>query len=161
MSRPTFAGTTEGRRRNMAANRSTDTKPELAVRRMLHAAGYRYHIHRRNLPGTPDLVFPARKAVVEVRGCFWHHHGCFPLGQMPRTRQEYWEPKLAANKARDARNIEALTAAGWRVMEVWECEIRTDPTSVLVRLRKFLGPPKATEERAASRLRPPAPSHAG
>lgn len=158
MPRPTFEGTTEGRRRNMVANRSTDTKPELVVRRMLHAAGYRFRIHRRDLPGKPDVVFPGRRAVVEVRGCFWHHHGCFPLGQMPRTRPEYWVPKLAANKARDARNLEALAAQGWRVMEVWECDVRADPDGILARLREFLGPPGTTAGTAASRPGSPARS---
>lgn len=154
MAKPGFEGTTEGRRRNMAANRSKDTTPELVVRRLLHRAGYRYRIHARNLPGRPDLVFASRGSVVEIRGCFWHHHGCFPLGQMPRTRREYWQPKLGANKTRDARNIAALMAGGWRVMEVWECEIRSDPDGVLTRLRAFLGA-QASKVQRPTRSSPP------
>jgi DNA mismatch endonuclease (patch repair protein) len=89
-----FEGDSEGRRRNMRANKSKNTKPEMAVRRLLNMGGYRFRLHRRDLPGCPDLVFPARQCVVEVRGCFWHGHGCFPLGRLPKTRRESWDRKL-------------------------------------------------------------------
>ena len=138
-----WAGVDAGRRRNMQANKSKDTKPEVALRRMLHALGYRYRLHRSDLPGKPDVVFPARRKVVEVRGCFWHGHGCFPLGQIPKSRTDYWIPKIAATKLRDAANMERLRAAGWDVMEVWECRIRSDPAAVGRDMAAFLGPPRA------------------
>ena len=137
-----FENVSEGRRRNMQANKAKDTRPELTLRRMLHARGYRYRLHCKTLPGKPDIVFPARRAVVEVRGCFWHGHGCHPLGQMPKTRPEYWVPKITATKARDHQNTVALINLCWNVIEVWECEIRADPDKVLARLAHFLGPPR-------------------
>lgn len=89
MVRRAFEGVSEGRRRNMQANRSKDTKPETTIRRLLHAEGYRFRIHRYDLPGRPDIVFPSRRVIIEVRGCFWHGHGC-RLGQLPGNRQDYW-----------------------------------------------------------------------
>ncbi len=138
-----WADVAEGRRRNMQANRSKDTTPEMAVRKMLHAAGYRFRLHRRDLPGKPDVVFTGRHKIVEIRGCFWHGHGCTPLGLLPRTRTEYWLPKIAANRERDARTLAGLAAAGWDVMEVWECHLRADPAAVLAELKAFLGPVRA------------------
>lgn len=148
MARPTFEGVTAGRRRNMQANRSKNTKPELAIRRLLHAQGYRFRLHAPNLPGHPDIVLPARKCVVEVRGCFWHGHGCSPLGQLPKTRPEYWGPKIAGNKKRDANNKKTLKNLGWSVLELWECEVRAKPERALNKLLKFLGPPKSRERNA-------------
>lgn len=142
MARPVFEGVSEGRRRNMQANRSKDTKPETTIRRLLHAEGYRFRIHRYDLPGRPDIVFPTRRVIIEVRGCFWHGHGC-RLGQLPSNRQDYWRPKIAATKERDQRNVGALHEAGWRVIEVWECEVRADPSAVMDRLREFLGQPRS------------------
>lgn len=139
-----FEGVSEGRRRNMQANKATDTQPELILRRMLHSRGYRYRIHCKTLPGKPDIVFTSRRTVVEVRGCFWHGHGCHPLGQVPKTRPEYWVPKIAATKARDQKHTEALVSLGWHVMEVWECDIRADPDRVFERLVRSLGPPGST-----------------
>lgn len=127
----------------MQANRSKNTKPEVDVRRMLHALGYRFRLHPKNLPGKPDIVFPSRLKAVQVMGCFWHGHGCFPLGQLPRSRPEYWVPKIAGNKERDILKIAALRALGWDVLEVWECRIRSAPLDVQDELVAFLGPSRA------------------
>lgn len=107
----------------MRANRARDTGPEMAVRRALHAAGLRYRLHVRKLPGRPDVVLASRRAVVEVRGCFWHGHGC-QGGRVPKTRSEFWANKIQVNRERDARNEAALRALGWQVVLVWECEVR-------------------------------------
>lgn len=108
----------------MSGIRGKDTQPELVVRRALHAAGLRYRLHDTRLPGKPDLVFPRHQAVVFVHGCFWHaHHGC-RYYKIPSTRPEFWQAKLAGNAARDARNVQRLLDAGWRVATVWECAIR-------------------------------------
>ena len=133
----------------MQANKSSNTKPELTVRRMLHAAGYRFRIHRRDLPGRPDIVFPSRRVIVEVRGCFWHGHGC-RLGQLPNNRQEYWSPKIEATKERDQRNLRTLRDEGWRTIEVWECEVRADAAGVLEKLSEFLGPPRVRSRTPAT-----------
>jgi DNA mismatch endonuclease (patch repair protein) len=114
--------THEQRRLNMSRIRGKDTKPELILRRGLHAKGIRYRLHRKDLPGRPDLVFPHYRAVVLVNGCFWHGHDC-PLFKLPTTRREFWESKINGNKARDERNMADLAAAGWRVLIVWECEL--------------------------------------
>jgi DNA mismatch endonuclease (patch repair protein) len=106
----------------MAKIRSRDTKPELVVRRMAHSLGYRYRLHRRDLPGTPDLAFISKRKAVFVNGCFWHlHEGC-RLAKIPLTRRGYWVPKLLRNRGRDARNIDALHEMGWAVLTVWECQ---------------------------------------
>jgi DNA mismatch endonuclease (patch repair protein) len=123
----------------MVANRSKNTKPELAVRQMLHALGYRFRVHRRDLPGQPDLSFSARRKVVELRGCYWHGHGCQSIGLLPKSRTEYWGPKIAGNKARDARNTAALRELGWEVLEIWECRLRAAPDEVANELVRFLG----------------------
>lgn len=123
---------------NMRAIRSSDTKPELLVRRLIHRCGYRFRLHRKDLPGKPDLVFPARKAVVFVHGCFWHMHGCASV-RLPKSNAEYWQPKLARNCQRDTENIAALSAAGWRVLTIWECET-TDLGSLEKKIRDFLEP---------------------
>jgi DNA mismatch endonuclease (patch repair protein) len=114
-----------------------NTGPEWIVRRMLHSAGYRYRLHVRDLPGKPDLVFPKRKAAVFVHGCFWHSHGC-AKGQPPKSKLEYWGPKLEANRLRDERQQVELEQLGWRVLTVWQCQTK-DEHSLLQRLRKFLG----------------------
>lgn len=117
-----------------------DTKPEMIVRRLLHAAGYRYRLHVKDLPGSPDIVFPSRRAVVFAHGCFWHRHEGCRKATTPKTRTEFWEKKFAANKARDARQIAELERAGWRTLVVWECWTR-EPEELEMRLREFLGPP--------------------
>lgn len=112
----------ERRSWNMAQVRHKDTKPELAVRRMLHGKGYRFRLHRKDLPGTPDIVLPRYKTVVFVNGCFWHRHGGCPEATMPKTRTDFWRGKFDENVARDRRNHAALRALGWKVHVVWECE---------------------------------------
>lgn len=132
----------------MQAVRSKNTKPELMLRSLLHREGYRFRLHRRSLPGTPDLVFPARRKAVEVRGCFWHGHAGCARAKLPATRQDYWIPKLEANRTRDAANERALALMGWRLLIVWECELR-EAAQVLKRVRRFLGEPRP--ERPASK----------
>ena len=103
----------------MARVRSKDTRPELTIRRGLHALGYRFRLHRSDLPGRPDLTLSRYRAVIEVRGCFWHgHEGC---GRRPNSRREFWDAKIDGNRARDERNLAALREQGWRVLVVWEC----------------------------------------
>jgi DNA mismatch endonuclease, patch repair protein len=122
----------------MSRIRAEDTKPELVVRRMLHRLGYRYVLHDVRLPGKPDLVFPARGAVVLVHGCFWHGHGC-ALASNPKSNKDYWVGKLARNTARDARNMRKLRSLHWRVAIVWECATqRKDLTGLERRLVRFL-----------------------
>lgn len=111
------------RSQNMSRIRARNTAPEIAVRRALHAAGLRYRLHDRRLPGTPDIVLSSRRVIVEVRGCFWHQHSNCSRMSVPSSRQDYWLPKLARNVERDAANQKALEAAGWRVFIVWECQL--------------------------------------
>lgn len=107
----------------MAGIRGRDTKPELLIRSGLHRMGFRFRLHGKGLPGKPDLVFASRRAVIEVRGCFWHGHDC-PLFRWPATRPEFWREKIAANIARDARNRKSLLEQSWRLAEVWECQLK-------------------------------------
>jgi DNA mismatch endonuclease (patch repair protein) len=107
----------------MSRIRGRDTRPELVVRRGLHALGFRFRLHDRRLPGRPDLVFPKFHAVVLVNGCFWHGHDCH-LFRVPGTRRDFWEQKIDANRQRDARNLRLLRDGGWRVMIVWECALK-------------------------------------
>lgn len=104
--------------------RKADTRPELTVRRIAHSLGLRFRLHRRDLPGTPDLVLPKRKAVVMVHGCFWHQHEGCRLARQPKSRLDYWLPKLQRNQARDESAREQLEALGWRVLVIWECETK-------------------------------------
>ncbi len=108
----------------MAGIQGKNTKPELIVRRMLFASGYRFRLHRRDLPGAPDIVMTGRKVAVFVHGCFWHRHQGCRFAKMPATRPEFWKAKLEANVARDDRAFEKLRALGWRVLCVWECATR-------------------------------------
>lgn len=127
----------EQRSRNMAAIRSKDTKPEKIVRSIAHGLGYRFRLHRKDLPGKPDLVFPRLKKAIEVRGCYWHMHDC-PYGRVvPKANAEFWQAKRTGNVERDARNEAALAALGWKVLIVWECETR-NPARVRDLLAKFL-----------------------
>lgn len=123
----------------MASIRKKDTKPERAVRRMVHAMGYRFRLHRTDLPGTPDLVFPKHRLALFVHGCFWHQHNSdnCRLVKVPRSRPEYWLPKLRRNEERDRRVRRELCQLGWRVEEVWECET-SDPARLRARLAKVL-----------------------
>jgi DNA mismatch endonuclease (patch repair protein) len=125
------------RRRIMQAIKAKDTRPELLVRSLVHRMGYRFRLHRRDLPGTPDLVFPRLKAVIFVHGCFWHRHSCKNGQSMPATRRALWRDKFSRNVARDRVAIRELRRAGWRVLIVWECHVR--PSLALAsRLEKFL-----------------------
>lgn len=119
--------------------RSKDTMPELAVRRWLHARGYRYRLHVPTLPGKPDIVFPTRRKVIFVHGCFWHRHEGCRLATMPKSRIDFWQAKLAANRARDTAKLRALAEAGWTSMVVWQCELR-DMDTVGGRIIEFLTP---------------------
>ena len=109
----------------MANIRSKDTKPELLLRKAMHARGFRFRLHDKRLPGSPDLVFPRYKAVVFVHGCFWHRHKGCRFATTPATRPDFWADKFQTNVERDKRHETALQAAGWRVATVWECEIRS------------------------------------
>lgn len=111
------------RSRNMAAIRAKNTKPELIVRRLLHGAGFRYRLHRGDLPGKPDLSLPKWNAVIEVQGCFWHAHDCH-LFRVPKENRAFWRQKLEENVVRDRRNAEALHSLGFRRMIVWECALK-------------------------------------
>lgn len=127
----------------MARIRSGNTQPEIAVRKLLHALGYRFRLHRRDLPGKPDIVLPRHRLAIFVHGCFWHQHPGCRLASKPKTRQEYWEPKLAGNVSRDRIAQDAVTSLGWRVAVVWECDTR-DPQALLNRIlsvfRQLEGP---------------------
>jgi DNA mismatch endonuclease (patch repair protein) len=132
--------TPERRSANMARIRSTNTKPEMIVRRIVHKLGYRYRLHRRNLPGKPDLVFVSRKKIVLVHGCYWHGHGCTVGGTGAKSNRSYWGPKIVGNQDRDKRNLAALKRLGWRVLVIWECQTR-DTGRVALRITRFLGRP--------------------
>ena len=125
----------------MRAIRSKDMKPELAVRGLVHRLGYRFRLHRKDLPGKPDLVFSSRRKVIFVHGCFWHAH-------VPKSNVDYWKPKLERNQARDGKNMASLAAIGWESLIVWECET-VDALSLTKRLRTFLGG-KAQRSRLAT-----------
>ena len=118
--------TTEQRSRNMSRIRGRDTKLEVRLRSALHRAGFRFRVCRTDLPGRPDVVFPRQKLAVQVRGCFWHQHENCPGGRMPQSNLDYWKPKLERNVTRDAEKDMALRDLGWRVVVIWECEIKTD-----------------------------------
>ena len=111
------------RSRVMSRIRGKDTAPEITVRRLLHRHGFRFRLHRKDLPGCPDIVLPKLQVVVFVHGCFWHQHEC-KLGKLPRSRRSYWLPKMNRNRARDALAVGKLKRLGWRVIVVWECQLR-------------------------------------
>jgi DNA mismatch endonuclease Vsr len=131
-----------GRSRNMAAIRAKNTKPEMAVRRLLHAMGYRFRLHYPALPGRPDLAFPARFKLIEVRGCFWHRHSDPKCRNavLPVTRRSWWAAKLQANARRDKRNMREIRKLGWDTLILWECELK-NRANLAARLRRFLGEP--------------------
>lgn len=121
---------------NMRAIRSKDMLPELRVRSLVHNLGYRFRLHRKDLPGKPDLVFPSRRKVIFVHGCFWHSHSC-KVAHVPKSNGSYWVPKLERNRVRDRKNVKALRAEGWQSLVIWECELR-DEGSVKKRLQTFI-----------------------
>ena len=125
------------RRICMSHNKGKNTTPELHVRRLAHSLGYRYRLHRRDLPGCPDLVFSAKKKVIFVHGCFWHRHSCGKGRSMPVTRKKFWQKKFEGTKARDAKNKRLLLKAGWRVLAIWECELRNE-ARVAAKIKRFL-----------------------
>jgi DNA mismatch endonuclease (patch repair protein) len=129
--------TPKQRSERMALIRSKGTKLERAVMGLVHGLGYRYLKHRRDLPGTPDMAFPARRKAIFVHGCFWHGHRC-KLGRMPKSRVGFWSRKIANNKKRDQRALAGLRRLGWRSLVIWECQTR-DLDKVARRARKFLG----------------------
>ncbi len=127
-----------GRSENMMRIRSKDTLPELLVRRQLRALGYRgYRLHRADLPGNPDIAFIGRKKAILVHGCFWHGHECKEGARKPKSRQDYWLPKIERNRARDAENQTRLVKDGWLVLTLWECELG-DLGELEQRLRAFM-----------------------
>jgi len=131
----------EQRSFNMSRVRGSDTKPELIIRRGLHARGLRFRLHRRDLPGCPDIVLPTKKVALFVHGCFWHGHDC-RLFKTPATRPDFWRGKIAANRLRDTAAVEALGGLGWRVGIVWECALRNagrlSPENLLDQLIDFI-----------------------
>ena len=127
----------EVRSRIMAQVKSKGMKPEMKVRRLLHGLGYRYRLHRKDLPGQPDLVFSSRRKVVFVNGCFWHKHAGCPRVRIPATNRDYWVAKLERNRARDERNVALLKESGWATITVWECQL-TNIEDVTERLVDFL-----------------------
>lgn len=121
----------------MARVRSKDTVPELIVRRLTHGLGYRYRLHQRALPGTPDLVFSARNKVIFIHGCFWHRHKGCALARLPKSRSDFWLSKLEGNARRDAYNVRELRKKRWGVMTIWECQLR-DMARLERRIKRFL-----------------------
>ena len=140
--------TPESRSALMSRIGGKHTLPEVCVRKMLHSLGYRYRLHRRALPGTPDIVFPGRRKIVFVNGCFWHAHGC-KIGQPPKSRRAFWNAKLEHNRARDRRNVADLRRMGWNALTVWQCETRF-PKRLSKKLGAFLGPPGKIRARDAA-----------
>lgn len=129
----------------MSRVRKKNTKPEVLVRQLLHTMGYRFRLYYRNLPGTPDIVFPGRKKVIFVHGCFWHRHSGCKKTTTPKTRQAFWTAKFASNVVRDARKLAQLHELGWATMVVWECEMHG--ADLQKRLRKFLEAKTGTAEK--------------
>ena len=116
----------EQRSRNMSAIKSKNTKPEIAVRKLLHSMGYRFRLHRKDLPGSPDIVLPKYKTAIFVHGCFWHRHENCKYASTPKTRKEFWESKFKANVKRDQEIQEKIKNIGWQYVVVWECEIKNE-----------------------------------
>jgi DNA mismatch endonuclease (patch repair protein) len=127
----------EERSRIMRAVKSRNTAPELHVRRLVHGLGYRFRLHRKDLPGSPDLVFPGPKKVIFVHGCFWHGHSCARGARIPQTNTAYWTEKVARNRLRDKKVTRLLKGTGWRHLIVWECEIK-QPERLRRKIEKFL-----------------------
>lgn len=149
----------ERRSAQMRTVRGQDTRPELIVRRLAHRLGYRFRLHRRDLPGSPDLAFPSRRKVVFVHGCFWHGHSCKRGARMPASNADYWRAKLARNVERDAAALERLATLGWRALVIWECELK-DEGDLALRLRGFLddGQPSSSAASFATDAAPPSAS---
>ena len=127
----------EQRSRNMSAIKSKNTKPEIAVRKLLHSMGYRFRLHRKDLPGSPDIVLPKYKTVIFVHGCFWHRHQNCKYASNPKTRREFWEKKFKENIERDKKTQEKLKNLGWKTKVVWECEIKKQD-NLIKKIEDFL-----------------------
>ncbi|MGD0124240.1 MAG: very short patch repair endonuclease [Terriglobia bacterium] len=127
----------EQRSANMRAVRSRNTQPEVRVRQIAHALGYRFRLHFRKLPGKPDLAFPGRRKAIFVHGCFWHRHKGCRRASMPKSNRAFWRAKLARNASRDSEELAAIRKQGWRALVVWECEVKNEPR-LAARLRRFL-----------------------
>ena len=125
------------RSENMRAIRGKDTKPELIVRSLIHSLGFRFRLHREGLPGKPDIVLPGLRKAVFVHGCFWHFHAC-KNGLIPNSNRAFWLPKLKSNSARDERNVRDLRKLGWRVLVIWQCQLKNE-AALKKRLLRFLG----------------------
>ena len=132
-----YTNVTPATRSRMQAVRCRNTDPEMRVRRVLHALGYRFRLHRKSLPGTPDIVLPGRRKIILVHGCFWHGHPQCKRAKLPAKNTETWRAKIQENQARDENNIAILREQGWDVMIIWECETR-NPSLITDRLRRFL-----------------------
>jgi DNA mismatch endonuclease (patch repair protein) len=132
--------TPEQRKLNMSRIRNKDTRPEMVVRSLIHRMGYRYRLHVKNLSGKPDLVFPRRRKIIFVHGCFWHMHNCKYGRVKPQTNAEFWQNKRLGNVGRDRKNLSLLKKDGWKVLVVWECWIK-NPQSLTNRIIKFLDSP--------------------
>lgn len=132
---------TATRSRMMSGIRGKNTKPEIIIRKALFAAGFRFRLHRRDLPGAPDIVLPGRRVVVFVHGCFWHRHNGCRYARLPATRPEFWREKLDGNVQRDGRAVKMLLESGWRVLVVWECAVRDERTTGNLRdaLNRWIG----------------------
>ena len=127
------------RSERMGRIQNKDTKPEMRIRKIVHGMGYRYRLHKANLPGKPDLVFAGRRKVIFVHGCFWHRHpdpSC-SLARLPKSKLDFWIPKLEANRQRDGANVRELEQAGWDVLTIWECQLR-DEKELKIRIQVFL-----------------------
>ena len=121
----------EQRSRNMSAIKSKNTKPEIAVRKLLHSMGYRFRLHRKDLPGSPDIVLPKYKIVIFVHGCFWHRHENCKYASTPKTRKEFWEKKFRENINRDNLNQANLSLKGWKIIIIWECQLKGDKKKLI------------------------------
>jgi DNA mismatch endonuclease (patch repair protein) len=122
----------------MRSVKGKNTKPEMRLRKALHAEGFRYRLHRPDLPGKPDIVFPGRRKIIFVHGCFWHQHPGCPAADRPSANSDYWNRKLARNAARDQENLTTLATQGWEMLVVWECDLRHDPSGTLENVMAFL-----------------------
>jgi len=131
MSKEPFIKVSEKRSRNMSAIRSKNTKPEIAVRKLLHSLGYRFRLHKKNLPGSPDIVLPKYKTVIFVHGCFWHRHKNCKYASTPKTRKEFWEKKFRENINRDNLNQANLSLKGWKIIIIWECQLKGDKKKLM------------------------------
>ena len=129
--------TSEARSRNMAAIKSKNTKPEIEVRKILHEMGYRFRLHRKDLPGNPDIVLPKYKTAIFVNGCFWHQHEGCKYACLPKTKTDFWKKKLEGNKQRDKVKQSQLNELGWKIINVWECEIKDKKDHLCLKLKEI------------------------